>query len=93
MGRAKAPPAPWDWIAQAREDAGISKTRMARLLDIQDRAYRRWEREPGAEPKLEHFMRFCEITGADWRTGAELVYGVTIPGLLNSPFDVLEPVA
>jgi transcriptional regulator with XRE-family HTH domain len=91
MGRTA--PKPWEWIAQARTKAGISKSRMARLLDIQDRAYRRWEQAPGVRPEVIHLERFCTVTGSDLKRGIEIVYGVTIPGYLNRPIDVLAGVA
>jgi transcriptional regulator with XRE-family HTH domain len=93
MARTKVLPAPWDWIKEMRELAGISKNGMARRLEIQERAYRRWEQEPGVQPRFEHLARFCEITGADIRLGVRVIYGVTIPGYLNSPVDVLAGVA
>jgi transcriptional regulator with XRE-family HTH domain len=89
MARTKAPPVPWDWVREWRERAEISKNGMARRLDIQERAYRRWERPPGVRPRFEHLAHFCEITGADLRQAVQVLYGVTIPGYLNRPMDVL----
>ena len=83
----------WEWIAKARIEAGISKNGMARRLNMQERAYRRWEREPGVQPPLQHLETFCTITDADLREAIEIVYGVTIPGLSTSPLDLLAPVA
>ena len=87
--RTKAPSNRWEWIRHQRERAGISANRMARLLDISERAYRKWESAPGTKPEFNHLVGFCEATGANIREATVILYGVAIPGYLKAPMDVL----
>jgi len=79
------------WMREIRVAAGLSQERLARRLKVSKTQVQNWEsgrQEPGAG----NLLRFGEVTGADVGTAPFVPVG-DIPGLPNSPDDLLQPVA
>lgn len=49
-------------IRLARLEAGLSRSKLARALDVSERAVAYWEDED-RQPRAEYFPRLSEITG------------------------------
>jgi len=79
------------WMREARKRTGVSQDRLARRMKVTKTQVQNWE-SGRSEPGAGNLLRFCEVTGADVSTAPFVPVG-DIPGLSNSPDDLLQPVA
>ncbi len=69
-----------DALRQARLNAGLSQTEIARVAKVGTGTVRRWEMGESSPPQVDLLARVVEVLGGDDRGRGESARGRALPG-------------